>query len=138
MLLVAAITQNPGIASEREAKDAGVTPMEILRREVKKIATVQGIELIEFSDATLKKDLGSLRKRGILPEGRARRGYYAGSPVEVPKPAPISRKASKSKLTAAEIVHLRSQGKTFQAIGDLAGVSRARAEQIYKAHLIQI
>ena len=136
MLMIAAIAANPGIASKKEAHDAGVDCMDIIQGAMTAIAPRLKVDYKPHSVHTLKKDVGVLKKRGIIPSGKetATRGFYIGlleEPlIKLPPKRLSPKKSRKSKLTDEQIKELRSQKLTYQKIADQAGISRSRVEQI--------
>jgi hypothetical protein len=131
LLLVAAIAQNPGIAPQK-GRNNGSDPMVALLDAMRQVAEDQGIELQRWSEHTIRKDLATLRKYGILPNDTAlRSGYYLGRKQNRRLP-PLPPTPRKSKLTIAQIKELRDDGLTLQQIGDRAGLSKERIRQLLR------
>lgn len=125
MLLIAAIANNPGIAPE----SGDTPPMQALLEAMNAMAQERGIEWQDWSEHTIRKDLVTLRKYGILRSGTAMRsGYVLGQGKTEPPPKPY--RPRKSALSADEIVKLRREGKSLADVAKLAGISREAVRQI--------
>lgn len=130
MLLVAAIAQNPGIAPHK-GRNAGVDPMETLLEAMREIAQQRHVEWQSWSVNTIRADLKTLRKYGILPDKTMlRAGYYLGKKQEEFKLPPKQTSSRKSRLTAEEMAKLRASGQSLAQIAKQAGVSRERVRQL--------
>jgi hypothetical protein len=125
LLLVAAIANNPGIAPE----SGDTPPMQALIEAMQAIAQEQGIDWPGWSEHTIRKDLVTLRKYGILRSATAMRsGYVLGQGKIEPPSKPY--RPRKSALSAEEIVKLRAEGKSLAEVAKLAGISREAVRQI--------
>jgi hypothetical protein len=82
MLLIATLVQHPGVGSaervERVPEKHHDALVEVQQR-LQKVAGKQGISLTACSLPTLRKDLGVLRRWGILEQHMYRWGYYLGT-----------------------------------------------------------
>ncbi|MBF2073425.1 MAG: WYL domain-containing protein [Synechococcales cyanobacterium C42_A2020_086] len=82
MLLIATLVQHPGVGSaervERVSEKHHDALVEVQQR-LQEVAGKQGISLTACSLPTLRKDLGVLRRWGILEQHMYRWGYYLGT-----------------------------------------------------------
>jgi len=124
MLLISAIANNPGIAPQ----STGISPMQALLAAMEDIANQQGIEWQEWSEATIRKDLVTLRRYGILPQNTAQRGGYRLGQKD--KPDPPSKPVKALTERDMEIMRLRAEGKSLAEVGKVVGLSRERVRQI--------
>ncbi|PSB21313.1 WYL domain-containing protein [Phormidesmis priestleyi ULC007] len=81
LLLIATFVQHPGIG-DRDPLETDTTveaALELVQAAMQMIAQTQGIQLPHYSIPTLRKDLVTLRRYGILSQRRYRSGYYLGT-----------------------------------------------------------
>jgi len=90
MLLVATLVRYPGVGSADEGGAVG------LQKQLLAVGQELGIVLPPFALPTLRKDLATLRKYGILNQGMYRWGYYLGTGVMTPAELDISLTAMAS------------------------------------------
>jgi predicted DNA-binding transcriptional regulator YafY len=82
MLLIAAIAQNPGVGADETGESLGEhDAMALVLVAMQNLATEMGIVLPDYSVHTLRKDLRTLRRYGILEQRMYRWGYYLGTGV---------------------------------------------------------
>jgi predicted DNA-binding transcriptional regulator YafY len=80
LLLIATFVQYPGIgAHDPLSSEPAVAALALVQTAMQSVATAQGIQLPHYSIPTLRKDLLTLRRYGILSQRRYRSGYYLGT-----------------------------------------------------------
>jgi predicted DNA-binding transcriptional regulator YafY len=80
LLLIATFVQYPGIgAHDPMESEPAIAALALVQTAMQSVATVQGIQLPHYSIPTLRKDLLTLRRYGILSQRRYRSGYYLGT-----------------------------------------------------------
>lgn len=80
LLLIATFVQQPGIG-DRDPMDTEPVEaaLELVQTAMQAVAKAQGIQIPHYSIPTLRKDLVTLRRYGILSQRRYRSGYYLGT-----------------------------------------------------------
>ncbi|NJR51624.1 MAG: WYL domain-containing protein [Leptolyngbyaceae cyanobacterium CSU_1_3] len=81
LLLISTFVQHPGIG-DRDPLNPDSTiaaALEPVQTAMQTVAKAQGIQLPHYSVPTLRKDLVTLRRYGILSQRRYRSGYYLGT-----------------------------------------------------------
>jgi len=80
LLLIATFVQHPGVGDRDplETKPAEEA-LALVQTTMHTVAQAQGIQLPHYSVPTLRKDLLTLRRYGILSQRRYRAGYYLGT-----------------------------------------------------------
>ena len=81
LLLIATFVQHPGIGDRDPLEpDTEIeAALELVQTAMQTVAEAQGIQLPHYSIPTLRKDLVTLRRYGILSQRRYRSGYYLGT-----------------------------------------------------------
>ncbi len=81
LLLIATLVQQPGIGNRDPlAPDTTSEPaLSLVQTAMQTLAAAQGIPLPHYAIPTLRKDLLTLRRYGILSPRRHRTGYYLGT-----------------------------------------------------------
>lgn len=83
LVLLATLVQYPGVGALDQERSAHQehNALEEVQHYLKKVASEQGIALPDYSTHTLRKDLVTLRRYGILDSRMYRWGYYLGTGV---------------------------------------------------------
>jgi len=81
LLLVATFVQHPGVGAHDPLGTEPVVEesLALVQATMQTVAAAQGIQLPHYSIPTLRKDLLTLRRYGILSQRRYRSGYYLGT-----------------------------------------------------------
>ena len=81
LLLIATLVQHPGIGDRDPLESDPTTEaaLALVQAAMQTVAEAQGIQLPHYSIPTLRKDLVTLRRYGILSQRRYRTGYYLGT-----------------------------------------------------------
>lgn len=81
LLLIATFVQYPGIGDRDPLESDPMTEaaLALVQAAMHGVAEAQGIQLPHYSIPTLRKDLVTLRRYGILSQRRYRAGYYLGT-----------------------------------------------------------
>lgn len=88
MLLIATLIQHPGVGCKEEDSsptDAHHDALAQVQENLQQIARDLNIELCNYSIPTIRKDLETLRRYGILEQRMYRQGYYLGTGVMNPE-----------------------------------------------------
>jgi predicted DNA-binding transcriptional regulator YafY len=99
LLLIATLVRHPGIGSRRDKATKEQDSLEVLQQHLQAISTELGFSLPNGSVHTLRKDLVTLRKFGILNRNRHDWGYYLGTGAMNPEELQLALNALASQAT---------------------------------------
>ncbi|MCL1475601.1 helix-turn-helix transcriptional regulator [Argonema antarcticum] len=83
MLLIATLIQHPGVGCKEDESpaDGHHDALEQVQNSLQQVARDLNIQLPNYSIPTIRKDLETLRRYGILEQRMYRQGYYLGTGV---------------------------------------------------------
>jgi predicted DNA-binding transcriptional regulator YafY len=80
MVLIATLIKHPGVGADEEGESIGEhDAMTLVLTAMQDLAAERGVPLPDYSVHTLRKDLRTLRRYGILDQRMYRWGYYLGT-----------------------------------------------------------